>query len=244
VTGVGHDLLSSVTELTQRLRREQAALTRAMARAREISDGTDESGTITILLDDDGIARDVRVAADWRRRLDLPGVAPAVVAADAAAARRRATATAEALASESTVAGGPAPDAPPGWLVPVPPSGPDADLARPRRSLAEISAAVLAAVDDLERATEPAPPVHGAGAEGAVRVTLAQGRITECVINEAWLAGQDEATLAHALREAVSAAAAAGVAARRPLIEYQQRLDAIVADARANLHRLAGGVRP
>jgi hypothetical protein len=257
VVGV-HDLLSSVTELTQRLRREQADLIRANARGRQVRDGTDESGSITIVLDDDGTARDVLVAADWRRRLNPAQVGSAVVAADSRAAHRRAAATADALAGASTSDGrgrestedteeelarsGPTSSGG-GWLVPIPLTEPASEPAPPRRSLAELSTAVLAAFEELERVTEPPPPVPGVGAAGAVRVTLAEGRLTECAINQAWLAHQDEVTLAYALREAVSAALTAAVAARRPLIEYQQRLDEIVADARATLRDLAAGVR-
>jgi DNA-binding protein YbaB len=268
---VGRDFISSLIELTHRIEREQAALQHAMARGQQVCTGTDESGTITVHIDDEGTARDVQVAADWRYRLTPAQVGPAVVAADTAAAQRRESATAEALAEQSTADnrestgdglggdrgaggfGGPpvspewfgALTAPPGHAAPATPS----DLSGQRepasgRSLAEISAAVLAAVDDLDRITEPPPPVHGIGAEGAVRVTLAGSRITECTINQAWLVRQDEVTLAHALREAVSRAAAAGLAARTPLLDFQRRLDGLVADAQANLAHLARGGRP
>lgn len=232
------DLLGSVTKLTQRLRREQTTLARALTLARQRRDGTDESGTMTILIDEAGTARDVIVAADWRRRLPPDQVGAAVMAADEAAARHRVVATAEALAEVrgSTTDDDGAATQP--WLVPLPPS----DAGRPR-SVMELTTAVLAAVDDLERATTPPPAVHGGGAGGAVRVTLDQGRITECTVNQHWLANQDEVTLAHALREAISAATAAGLAARAPLIEYQQRLDAIVADARATLSEFSQGSR-
>lgn len=238
------DLLGSVTELTHRLRREQATLALALTQASQRRDGTDESGTMTILIDDAGTARDVIVAADWRRRLPPEQVGGAVVAADTDAARRRAVATAEALAEvrgsttdaeEATVR----PD-PSTGLGPVSLSG---GVGRPL-SVMELTSAVLAAVEDLERATTPPPAVHGGGAGGAVRVTLDQGRITECLVNQRWLAQQDEVTLAHALREAISAAAAAGLAARAPFIEYQQRLDAIVVDARATLQEFSQGPRP
>ncbi len=238
------DLTSAVDELTQRLTRERAALVAAMARGRDVRAGADESGTITIVVDDEGTARDVLVATDWRRRLRPGALGSAVVAADGDAAERRSTALAQALGQTSTQ------DSPdgttnlstedegpgwPGWLVPVPPTGPAEGQPR---SLLELSAAVWAASEDLSRVTERPPPVQGAGAEGAVTVTMAQGRITECTINQAWLARQDELTLAHALREAVCAAATAGLAARRPLIEYHQRLAALIADAKATLHAI------
>jgi len=252
------DLLGSVAELTHRLRREQATLARALAHGRGVGDGTDETGSITIVLDDEGTARDIVVAADWRRRLPPTQIGAAVVAADGAAAQRRATATAEALAeaqasTEDSWSGDDgrqsSDDAEPpgvaaagpggrGWLAPVP----AADAGQPR-SLADLSTAVLAAFDDLERVTEPHPPVQGAGGDGAVQVTLDRGRITACTVNQAWLGQQDEVTLTHGLREAICAAATAGLAARRPLIEYQQRLDAIIADAHQTLAEISRGPR-
>jgi len=231
--GSNRDLLGSVTALAQRAGRMQAALREAVAQGRTVREGTDESGTITILLDDDGTAQEVRVAADWRDYLaDPEDVAAAVVAADGAAAQRRAIATADALSradlTESTVDS----PLPAGWMVPVVPDG---GAPAQRRSLSELTAAVLAASNDLGRFSEPPPPVQGGAAGGAVRITLAQGRITECTISERWLGHQDDVSLEQALREAVSAAATAGLAARRPFIEYQQRLNGLLAEARANL---------
>lgn len=252
------DLLRSVTELTHRLRRAQAVLAAAAAQARGVRDGTDSTGSITIVIDDDGTARDVHVAADWRQRLSPAEVGPAVVAADAEAARRRAVATVGALAeAHASVEESAAPDWSPvdGQAAPAEPT-PDATglpwltqvtgvgpAGRPR-PLADLTAAVLMAVDDFEHATAPPPPVVGIGGEGAVHVTVAEGRITECTVNDAWLARQDEVTLAHALREAIGAAAAAALAARRPSIDYQERLETLAADARATLQELSQGPRP
>jgi len=274
--GMIDDVLRSVTELTRSLRQAQAALATATAQACDVCDGTDSTGSITIVLDDDGTARDVRVATDWRRRLSPAEVGPAVVAADAEAARRRAAATAEALADaygsldradgpdagdgrpdrssvdgypdRSSVDGQGLPIGPTqgfrasalSWLTPVAPTA----AAGRRRSLADLTAAVLAAAADFDQLTAPPAPVVGVGGEGAVRVTVTQGRITECTVNPAWLAHQDEVTLAHALREAIGAAAAAALAARRPYIDYRQRLETIVADARATLQEMSRGINP
>lgn len=227
------DLLDSLSELTRQVGQSRAALDRAVARGREIHDGTDDSGTVTILIDDDGTARDVRVAADWRARLPTSELGPAVVAADTEAATRRAGATATALAyvSIEDMDAGPPPH---GWLAPVPAPSEGGR----RRSLEELSAAVWSALDDMDRVTQAPPTVCGTGAEGAVKVTMAGGRITACEVNEAWLAHQDDVTLTHALREAVSAAACAGIAARTPLADFQRRLHEVVADARATLVQL------
>jgi hypothetical protein len=260
VVGVIDDLLRSVTELTHRLRRAQAVMNAAAAHARGVhdgTDGTDGTGSITIVIDDDGTARDVLVAPDWRRRLSPADVGPAVVAADTEAARRRVAATVEALVEANPSVGeagapehspvdgqespaGPSPGAATAGLAgPTPPAGPGG----PPRPLADLTAAVLAAVDDFDQVTEPPRPVVGIGGAGAVHVMVAHGRITECTVNQAWLAHQDEVTLAHALREAISAAAAATLAARRPFIDYQQRLETLVAEARATLHDLSRGPR-
>ena len=212
-----HNLLGSLTDITQELRQSQALLHRLEVHARAVREGSDESGTITIVVDDQGTARDVQVTTDWRRRLAPPAVGAAVVAADAEAANRRATATLEALASADVAHLSTEESAPP-------------EPGR-RLSVPELAAAVFAAFEDLDRITEPPPLVYGTGAQGAVRLSMAQGRITECAVDERWLAHQDDVTLAHGLREAVSAAAAAAVAARAPFVEYQQRLQALVADA-------------
>ncbi len=221
------DLLESIAELSARLRRSRALVDRAVARGLAANEGTDDSGAITIVIDGEGTASNVRVAPQWRNRLLGTELEQAVVAADSDAANRRTTATVQAMAGteldadEDTSASVPAPGQP--------------------RSLSELSAAVLAAFEDLDRITQPPPPVHGTGAQGAVAVTMTRGRITRCVVDQRWLARQDEVTLAHALREAVTAAASARLAARAPFVDFQQRLDAIVADARATLR--SGGAR-
>src|SRR5690349_8003250 len=94
-----YDLLGSVARIADQLRQSQALLRHLQARAREVREGADESGTITVVIDDEGTARDVRVATAWRRRLAPVHVGAAVIAADADAANRRAAATVGAFAS-------------------------------------------------------------------------------------------------------------------------------------------------
>jgi hypothetical protein len=240
---VDRDLLRSLSQLATTLSRSRTALEHATVVGREVRDGADESGSITVVIDDEGAATDIRVAAGWRSRLAPAQVGPAVVAADSAAATRRATATMRALAEssdeDSSVSRQDGGSPWPGWLVPVPTPEPGHV-----RSLADLSAAVWAALDDLDHVTAPAPPAQGCGARGAVRITMEQGRITGCEVNQAWLTHQDDVTLAHALREAVCGAATARLAARAPLIEYQQRLQQLVADATVALaHPQPGGSR-
>jgi hypothetical protein len=228
------DLLGSVAELARRAGRLQQALGQAVVQGRVVREGTDDSGTITIVLDDEGILSDVRVAQDWRELLaDPQEVAAALIAADGDAAMRRANATAEAMASaaldESAVDGR---EPAGGWMVPVPLA---ASPPGQRRTLSELTAAVLAAANDFDRVRVPPPATQGSSAGGSVRITLEHSRITECRISERWLGHQDDVSLAQALREAVSAAATAGLAARRPFIEHQQRLNALLAEAGTTL---------
>ncbi len=222
-----HDLLGSLAEITRELRESQALLRHLEIHAQAVREGSDDTGTITVSVDHEGTARDVRVAAEWHRRLAPAAVGPALVAADADAADRQATATIEALATADSA-------------DPSTQEGASTQPAR-RLSVAELTAAVFAAFDDLERLAEPSPPVHGAGAQGAVRVSMAQGRITRCAVDERWLARQDDVTLADGLRQAVSAAAAAAVAARAPFVEYQQRLQSLLADAHTVLADVPSG---
>ncbi len=189
------------------------------------------------MLDDAGHAHDILVAPDWRRRLagnDAATVGAAVVAADHDAAQRRAQATAIALGQSSST---PPPDRDSLVDSPLWPAGiePVQPATGPRRSLSELTAAVWAAFDELDGVTAPPAPVQGSAAEGAVRLSLSDGRITACSVDPAWLARQDETTLAHALRQALSHAARQARQAQAPLRDYSSRLDDLLAEVMAHL---------
>ncbi len=241
----------SLDSLRQRMGQAQAALATAVAAGAAIRDGADPSGCITVMLDDAGNADDIQVAPGWRRRLASDGtsaaiaaaVAAAVVAADHEAAQRRAYATASALGrSPSTAAGSHNSTADsvadstvesslrwPAGIEPVPPAP------GPRRTLSELTAAVWSAFDELDQVTAPPGPVQGVAADGAVRLTLANGRITAIRIDPAWLGRQDEATLAHALRQALANATRLARQAQEPLRSYAGRLDDLLAEVMAHL---------
>jgi hypothetical protein len=218
--------------LRLRMGRAQATLAQAITAGAAIREGTDPSGSITVILDDDGAAQDVRVAVDWSHRLATDQVGAAVVAADEDAAIRRATRTAAELGPVTATQQSAMDIAPrlPEWLEPVPPA------AGPRRSLTELTAAVWAAFDDLHRVTTPPRPTRASGADGALEVVLSHGRIIECTIDPHWLARQDDTTLSHALREALRAARNQALQAHEPLVTYQRHLDDLLTDAVASLH--------
>ncbi len=110
-------------------------------------------------------------------------------------------------------------------------------LARPS-PLADLANLASAAFDDIGRMTAPPAPITSAGAGGAVRVSMAQGRITGCAIDLPWLSRQDDTTLAHALREALSSAIATQSEADRPGADFSHRLNELLADVKATLHRI------
>jgi len=216
-----------MAELQHEIGRLHARFAQAAAQGQATSEGTDPTGAVTVILAPNGFARDVRIASDWHRRLRAEQVAQALVAADSDAAQRRAHATAEAFGSiqdeptEKPVSPAPAP---------ARPSQP-----RPLVDLADLASA---AFDDIGRITAPPAPITGAGAGGAVRVSMAHGRITGCAIDLPWLSRQDDMTLAHALREALSSGIAAQSETDRPAVEYSRRITELLADVKATLRTI------
>jgi hypothetical protein len=219
----------SLAELEAEMSKLQAQVAQAVQRGQTATEGSDPSGTFTVLVGPDGAARDVRIAVDWHSRIRPEQVGEAVVAADSDAAQRRARATAEAFASIQDAGT----DLPAVTPV-VPAAGP-----RPRTDIADRA---WAALDDIHRFTAPPPPVTGADADGAVRLSLTQGRITGCDIDVLWLHRQDDTTLAHALRQALISALAAQTEANQPAVEFTQRLSDLLADVKATLGDVHRGI--
>ncbi len=186
-----------------------------------------------MILDSDGTARDVRIAADWRRRTTPDQVGAAVVAADTNAAENRARLVAEAIASTQD--------------DPVdPPASTPIDPPSRARPVSDVTESALDAFDTMERFGTTTPAVTGISAEKAVRITIDQGRILACSIDPRWLVRQDETTLAHAIREALAAAALAQTEANRLAAEFSHRLTELLADVKATLHDIhrEAGDRP
>ena len=221
--------MQSLTELQQQVGQLQARLARAAELTVVTSEGRDQSGAVEVILDSNGTARDVRIAADWRRRTPLDQVGAAVVAADTDAARNRARSFAEAVASTEDYPLDP---------LPAPTAVAPAVRARPISGLAE---SALDAFDTIDRFRVPAHAVTGTNSERSVRISLDQGRITDCSIDLSWLARQDDTTLAHALREALASAATAQAEANRPAAEFAQRLTELLSDVKATLHDIDRG---
>jgi hypothetical protein len=218
---------AELTALQQRFDELRARLARAVEQGRTAGSGRDPSGAIEVILGDDGTAREIRVTSDWRRHLAPEEVGPAIVAADADAAQRRAEATAAAFASTSD----PGSDATPA-NEPVP--------AGRTRQLSELVDQALTTFDELDRVTV-APGGTGSGGAGAVTVSLSHGRITGCALDARWLGNQDATTLARELRHALASATAAQTAANRPVAAFSQLITDLLADVTATLRDVGRG---
>jgi len=86
------DLLGSDAELRERA--EAALRDRDAHQVPGLHTGRDATGSVTVLLGDDGQVRDVTVARDWSRRIGAAGVGEALFEAYAAAVRSTLEATA------------------------------------------------------------------------------------------------------------------------------------------------------
>jgi DNA-binding protein YbaB len=221
--------MQSLAELQQQAGQLQARLVRAAELGQVASNGRDPSGAVEVILDSDGTASDVRIAADWRRRTPLNHVGAAVVAADTDAALNRARSFAEAIASTEDVS-----------LDPVPAPTPVAPAVR-ARPISNVAESALDAFDSIDRLSTPPPAVTGTSSAKSVRISLDHGRISDCWIDPSWLARQDDTTLAHALREALASAATAQAEANRPAAEFSQRLTELLAEVKATLHNIDRG---
>ncbi len=221
--------VDSFTELQQELGRLQARLVRVGELASVANVGRDKSGAVEVILDSHGLACDVRIAADWRRRTMPDDVGAAVVAADTDAAQNRARSCAEAFASTADSAHDE--NAFPTSALVAPES-----RARPIADLAE---SALGAFDTIDRISTSTPAVTGTSSEQCVRINVDQGRITDCSINPSWLARQDDITLAHAIREALASAAAAQAEANRPADELSDHLSNLLAEVKTTLQALS-----
>jgi DNA-binding protein YbaB len=237
-----NNALRSLEQLRRDAQRLQAQLGRAVRHGQSTRDGSDTTGVVTVLLDADGAACDVLVSADWRRRLSLDELCRAICSADTDAAQRRALATTEALArldeahAHPSTLDGEATHADPEVTGRQPgPVDSTRTVEGVPRTLAQLTTAAWAALDDLARFTTAPPAVTGQAAGGAVRMQVGQGRILDCVVEPGWLARQDATTLTRGLRQALLAARAAAAEVSRPTAEFHERLADLLADAQATM---------
>jgi hypothetical protein len=78
---VSDDLLGSLQRLQQRASQLQALMSDVRSRTPQTATSTDRSGAVTVTLGPDGFPATIRVAADWRRRIDPSALGNAVVEA-------------------------------------------------------------------------------------------------------------------------------------------------------------------
>jgi hypothetical protein len=188
--------------------------------------GRDAAGAVLVWLDDDGLARQVRLVRDWRSRVDLADLGAAVVAADADAADQLARTI---LNSLSTVE------------HPEPPKPPMAPDAQPGLSLDALITRAIAAVDGLDRVSQVPVSVEGRTPDNAVRMLLSGGRLTACTIDPGRLSTQDVSAVAAALARCLEAARVAHARARQSHEDVRRELDDVLAGLMATLRDMSGG---
>lgn len=167
---------------------------------------TDDSGTVHVVLEEDGNVRSITVDAGWRRALAPEALAGAVLAASRAAAREWEVAAWERLVAD------------PRSLARLNAPGDPGPAAQVRRH------PLAAAFDDL---TSPSPAAEGSAALGKVEVILAAVGVASCAIDAEWAARQDGGALTGALSAALAAARAA--------VAGKSRGDRLLDEVRAQL---------
>lgn len=207
------------------------------------SQGTDRSGAVQAVLDQDGLPESIRVQADWDKRLQPGAFAGAVSEACQAAMRERGLAwsrlleesgwqqRAGRLKSGPASAAAPAPGA-------IPPAFRRADADGRRRSAQRMAEEVIelldAAAEQAARPRQQNPRGRGSITAGGLTLTLSNGGRVSCQADPQWVgdmpAGQLNEALRtalakarQALRESGSSAAAANSQAQ-DLISRQERL--------------------
>jgi DNA-binding protein YbaB len=197
-----------LTDLTAELGELSRAFGVADAALRQSAQGTDATGSITVVLGTDGRVADVRPAPRWRDRLASDQVGDAVLEAAQAAAINRLDAWSQALDAQPE----------PGAATTLPPV---VDLAALRADapfvnllgmLDEVTATLDQAIAASKQPTAPAPASPATvededadlsyGSRPVVVRLDAAGAVEHVDIELRWLAGADRARLGDALTAA------------------------------------------
>lgn len=206
-----------LNELTAQLRELSRAFGVADASLRKPAEGSDATGSITVVLDSDGRVADVKPAAAWRGRMASDQVGDAVVEAAQAAAINRLDVWSQALDDQPIPGSNGAPSPDPEPAVDLPALRADA----PYLDLLGMLGEVTATLDQVVTASKLQPPqttsrieVPGDGDDtdlsyGSRPVVVAldaAGAVHHVDIELRWLGGADRGRLGDALSTAFARA--------------------------------------
>ncbi|MEU4303465.1 hypothetical protein [Kitasatospora aureofaciens] len=219
-------------------------LTDALAVTRDIlpqrSEGTDRTGSVTVVLDPDDLPLSIVVAAGWQQRLSPDALGGAAVEAGQAAAVNR-------LSVWQQDAGQAAWEAVPDRLPDHDAAADTATATTPDLTLlvgdvSQVSPRPLEVLAEdvltaLDRAGAPSVPVQGRGCDeaGRVSVVLSRGGLISCEPDQRWAAAAGIAALNHALAAALSKARTDLAAAVRSAKEEAAGTDRMLREALALL---------
>ena len=211
---MNEDLMAQFAQIQRYANGLQRLLVEAQAMAPRQSEGTDNSGAVTVQLDANGIPRSFRITQDWHRRLTPETFGQAVVEACQAAIGDRLSVWTHSLAEDGwqdkveLLKDGPADPAPSGdHSAQIPPAFREAvDTARPRPAI-DLAEAVIRSFDNVQAFTPPAEQMAtGTAARGKLTVTLSSTGLTSCTVDVSWVARQTATILMNELGTAVRAA--------------------------------------
>ncbi|MFF7634486.1 hypothetical protein ACFZB9_15225 [Kitasatospora sp. NPDC008050] len=204
--------MSDILRDLQQMNTFLGELTGALAQARDVlpsrSEGTDRSGTVTVVLGPDDLPRSIDVASNWQQRLSAAELGGAVVEAGQAASVARLSVWQE---REGQALWDAVPDQLPHPDAPSPAEPAPVDLTLLLGDLSQVEPRPLdVLVEDtltaLDQAGTPASPVQGRGADqnGRLTLVLSPAGLAACDADERWLAAQSSGELNRALAQALS----------------------------------------
>jgi hypothetical protein len=213
------DLLADLLRLQSYAAGFQRLLREAQASSPPRAQGSDRSGSVTMIVGQDGLPVSIWVSPDWGRRIQPGAFGDAVVEASQSAQGERLAAWVDALERD----GWPAKvnrlqaelDAPgatagadpvPGEIPPAYRRAPDAPRPRPLDVVIEDALRTFDAAEEYR----PPPPASvqaaGSAAESRFTITLSEEGLVACVADPRWVAGQTQTALANAFSQAITEA--------------------------------------
>ncbi|HET9138526.1 hypothetical protein [Actinophytocola sp.] len=203
---MNEDIVAELNRFQHRVARLQNLITDAEDQAPDTAEGSDESGTVHVVLGPDGLPASFRVDTDFDRELKPEEFGDAVLRAFQAAMGARLAGWSQTLRADGwpdrlgELRSDPADPAPPVFRPPPAPAR--------QRGLGELTEDMIKAFDNVDRLAARPAPVLATGSSGRLELTLSQQGLVSCVADPGWVSDQTAARLMNALAEALAEAKA------------------------------------
>lgn len=238
------DLIEQLAQIQRYTATLQEAVSAAQAHAPTQSAGSDQSRTVQVLLDGDGLPQSFHVSNDWKRRIEPANFGSAVLEACQDGTGERLSVWTKALQEEgwedklAEMRNGPTDSSAAQEASRVAPTIPGPLQTQPPRDLSDVTEDVLKALDAASELTQSprSDAATGSAADGRLSITLSRAGLTSCDADSRWVSNQTAARLMDALGEALSHAKqelANNSEPERP----QERLNSLFGEAMALLNQ-------